>query len=84
MKFVYTGLHSATPTSGSCKKPRLARSGFLSPDPSRYGLDLVFPLAFMGLLAAFLKDCVSLAVALGAGRLALVGADLLSSKEPPF
>jgi len=38
----------------------------------------------MGLLAAFLKDCVSLAVALGAGRLALVGADLLSSKEPPF
>jgi hypothetical protein len=37
----------------------------------------------MGLLAAFLKDGVSLAVALGAGGLALLGADLLSSKEPP-
>ncbi len=50
------------------------------PDPGRYGLDLVFPLAFLGLLMAFLKGRVGLAVALGAGGLALVGANLLPGK----
>jgi 4-azaleucine resistance transporter AzlC len=48
-------------------------------DPGRYGLDLVFPLAFLGLLTAFLKDRVSVAVALIAGGLALMGSFLLPS-----
>jgi 4-azaleucine resistance transporter AzlC len=50
------------------------------PDPTAYGLDLVFPLAFMGLLMAFLKDRASLMAALGAGILALAGAALLPGK----
>jgi len=50
------------------------------PDPSRYGLDLVFPLAFLGLLTAFLKDRVGVAVAVGAGGLALLGTFLLPGK----
>ena len=54
--------------------------GTALPDPGRYGLDLVFPLAFLGLLTAFLKDRISLAVALGAGGLALLGAELLPGK----
>lgn len=49
-------------------------------DPRRYGLDLMFPLAFLGLLTAFLKDRISLAVALGAGGLALLGMDSLPGK----
>ena len=40
----------------------------------------MFPLAFMGLLTAFLKDRISLAVALAAGGLALLGAELLPGK----
>jgi 4-azaleucine resistance transporter AzlC len=51
--------------------------GTAIPDPSRYGLDLVFPLAFLGLLAAFIKERIDLAVALAAGGLALVAAFLL-------
>jgi 4-azaleucine resistance transporter AzlC len=54
--------------------------GATIPDPSRYGLDLVFPLAFLGLLASFLQDRTSVAVALTAGGLALVGAFLLPGK----
>lgn len=54
--------------------------GSTIPDPSRYGLDLVFPLAFLGLLMAFLKDRIGVAVALGAGGLALLGAYLLPGK----
>ena len=54
--------------------------GTALPNPGQYGLDLVFPLAFMGLLTAFLKDRISLAVALGAGGLALLGAELLPGK----
>lgn len=50
------------------------------PDPGRYGLDLVFPLAFLGLLMAFLKGRAGVAVALGAGGLALLGANLLPGK----
>ena len=50
------------------------------PDPAAYGLDLVFPLAFMGLITAFLKDRRSLMVALGAGALALVGVYVLPGK----
>jgi predicted branched-subunit amino acid permease len=62
-------------------------SGFLGaflghsiPDPSRYGLDLTFPLAFLGLLTAFLKDRISLTVALIAGALGLLSAQLLPGK----
>jgi len=50
--------------------------GTAIPDPGRYGLDLVFPLAFLGLLVSFLKDRISVAVALAAGGLALVSACL--------
>ncbi|HET89296.1 MAG TPA: branched-chain amino acid ABC transporter permease [Chloroflexi bacterium] len=62
-------------------------SGFLGallgtaiPSPDRYGLDLIFPLAFLGLLTSFLQDRISVIVALSAGGLALLGACLLPGK----
>lgn len=54
--------------------------GVAVPEPGRYGLDLMFPLAFLGLLMAFLKDRTGLAVALVAGGLALLGAYLLPGR----
>jgi 4-azaleucine resistance transporter AzlC len=54
--------------------------GAAIPDAGRYGLELVFPLAFLGLLAAFVEDRVSLGVALAAGGLALLGALFLPGK----
>jgi predicted branched-subunit amino acid permease len=48
--------------------------GAAIPDPSSYGLDLVFPLAFLGLLVIFLQDRVDVTVALASGGLALLGA----------
>jgi 4-azaleucine resistance transporter AzlC len=54
-----------------------AALGRAIPDPGRYGLDLIFPLAFLGLLAGFLKDKVDAVVAILAGGLALFGAILL-------
>lgn len=50
------------------------------PDPAAYGLDLVFPLAFMGLLMAFLTNRASLAAAFAAGMLAVLGVYLLPGK----
>jgi 4-azaleucine resistance transporter AzlC len=70
------GIYLAWPTSGLFG----ALLGAAIPDPSRYGLDLVFPLAFLGLLMTFLKDRIGVAVALGAGGLALVGTYLLPGK----
>jgi len=49
-------------------------------DPSRYALDLVFPLTFLGLLMAFLKDRLSVVVALLSGALALLGSLVLPGK----
>lgn len=71
-----TGIYLVWPTSGLLG----ALLGTVIPDPGRYGLDLVFPLGFLGLLTAFLKDRISVAVALAAGGLALVGTFLLSGK----
>jgi 4-azaleucine resistance transporter AzlC len=51
--------------------------GAAIPDPSRLGLDLVFPLAFLGLLVVFLHDRLDVTVALASGGLALLGALLL-------
>ncbi len=51
--------------------------GAAIPNPARYGLDIVFPLAFLGLLTTFLKDHEGAAVALVAGGLALLGTSLL-------
>jgi 4-azaleucine resistance transporter AzlC len=51
-----------------------ALMGTAIPNPGHYGLDLVFPLAFLGLLVTFLRDRVTVAVALAAGCLALLGA----------
>lgn len=51
--------------------------GALIPDPATYGLDLVFPLTFIGLLVPLLRDRVSNAVAVLAGLLAVAGALLL-------
>jgi 4-azaleucine resistance transporter AzlC len=70
------GIYLAWPTSGLVG----ALLGTAIPDPSRYGLDLIFPLAFLGLLASFLKDRISVTVALAAGGLALLGACLLPGK----
>ncbi len=54
--------------------------GAALPDPARYGLDLVFPLAFLGLLASFLRDRAGLAVALASAALALMCAFTLPGK----
>jgi predicted branched-subunit amino acid permease len=51
--------------------------GAAIPDPARYGLHLIFPLAFVGLLVAFLEDRIGVIVAVAAGGLALLGAILL-------
>jgi 4-azaleucine resistance transporter AzlC len=70
------GIYLAWPTSGLL-------GAWLSaaiPDPSQYGLDLVFPLGFLGLLTAFLKDRTGVAVALAAGGLALLGTVCLPGK----
>jgi 4-azaleucine resistance transporter AzlC len=51
--------------------------GNLIPDPAAYGLDLIFPLTFIGLLVPLLKERVSVAVALLAAVLTIGGAVLL-------
>jgi predicted branched-subunit amino acid permease len=70
------GIYLAWPAGGLLG----AVLGTAIPDPSHYGLDLIFPLAFLGLLMAFLTDRISLAVALAAGGVALMGALLLPGK----
>jgi 4-azaleucine resistance transporter AzlC len=54
--------------------------GTTVPDPSSYGLDLVFPLAFTSLLMAFLKDRIHVAVAVLSALLALLAAQVLPGK----
>jgi 4-azaleucine resistance transporter AzlC len=51
--------------------------GTLIPDPAAYGLDLVFPLTFIGLLVPLLRGRVSVVVAAIAAALAIAGALLL-------
>lgn len=51
--------------------------GAAIPSPERFGLDLVFPLAFLGLLVSFIQDRIGLFVAVGSGALALAAAPLL-------
>jgi len=70
------GVYLAWPTSGLLG----ALLGAAIPDPGRYGLDLVFPLGFLGLLTVFLKDRTGVAVAILAGGLALLGTFLLPGK----
>lgn len=70
------GIYLAWPLGGFLG----ALLGHAIPEPSQYGLDLTFPLAFLGLLTAFLKDGISLAVALIAGTLGLLSAQLLPGK----
>jgi 4-azaleucine resistance transporter AzlC len=67
------GIYLAWPASGLLG----VLLGAAIPDPGQYGLDLVFPLGFLGLLTAFLKDRIGVAVALAAGGLALLGTFLL-------
>jgi 4-azaleucine resistance transporter AzlC len=50
------------------------------PDPAAYGLDLIFPLTFIGLLVPLLRDRVSISVAALAGALAIGGALALSGR----
>jgi 4-azaleucine resistance transporter AzlC len=54
--------------------------GATLPDLSPYRLDLIFPLAFLGLLVPLIGNQVTLAVALVAGILAWGGAALLPGK----
>lgn len=54
--------------------------GTAVPDPGRYGLELIFPLGFLGLLTTFLDDRVGVMVALASGALALAVAFLLPGK----
>src|SRR5690349_12347925 len=51
--------------------------GNLIPNPAAYGLDLIFPLTFIGLLVPLLRDRVSVMVALLAAGLTIGGALLL-------
>jgi 4-azaleucine resistance transporter AzlC len=67
------GIYLAWPLSGFLG----ALLGAAIPDPARYGLNLVFPLAFLGLLTAFLEDQIGVIVALASAGLALLGAFLL-------
>jgi 4-azaleucine resistance transporter AzlC len=67
------GVYLAWPTSGLLG----AALGATIPEPGQYGLDLVFPLAFLGLLTAFLEDRIGVIVALASGGLALLGTFLL-------
>jgi 4-azaleucine resistance transporter AzlC len=62
------GIYLVWPASGLVG----ALLGSAIPDPSRYGLDMIFPLAFLGLLSAFVRDRLGLLVALLAGGLALL------------
>ena len=57
----------------------IALGSFL-PDTAAYGLDLVFPLAFIGLLVPLLHERVSVLVAIIAGALTLGGALVLPGK----
>ena len=54
--------------------------GALIPDPAAYGLDMVFPLTFIGLLVPLLRDRVSTGVAIVAGVLTIGGALLLPGR----
>lgn len=51
--------------------------GTLIPDPATYGLDLVFPLTFIGLLVPLLKDRVTGLVTVLAAALTIAGALVL-------
>lgn len=70
------GIYLAWPASGLLG----ALLGMALPDPARYGLDMVFPLAFLGLLMAFIEDRKTAAVAVVAGLLAIVGSRILSGQ----
>ena len=70
------GIYLAWPTSGLMG----ALVGMALPDPTRYGLDLVFPLAFLGLLMAFIEDRKTAAVAVVAGLLAIASSQMLSGQ----
>ncbi|RLC61655.1 MAG: branched-chain amino acid ABC transporter permease [Chloroflexi bacterium] len=70
------GIYLAWGTSGLVG----ALLGTTIPDPTRYGLDLVFPLGFLGLLTTFLENRTGVTVALASGGLALLGALLLPGK----
>ncbi len=54
--------------------------GSLIPDPAAYGLDLVFPLTFIGLLMPLLRRRTDVIVALLAGLLTIGGALLLPGR----
>ena len=51
--------------------------GALIPDPDAYGLGLVFPLTFIGLLVPLLRERVSISVAVVSGIIAILGALLI-------
>ncbi|MFL5800431.1 MAG: AzlC family ABC transporter permease [Roseiflexaceae bacterium] len=54
--------------------------GALIPDPAAYGLDLVFPFTFIGLLVPLLRGRTNMIVALLAGALTIGGALLLPGR----
>lgn len=54
--------------------------GAAIPDPARFGLDLIFPLAFLGLISSFVKNRIDLLVAVFSGCIALWAALTLPGK----
>lgn len=67
------GIYLVWPLSGLLG----ALLGGAIPDPSGYGLDMLFPLTFLGLLTAFLKDGTTVVVALAGAAFALLATCLL-------
>jgi len=76
----FLGANSGVYVVWACSGLAGAVLGRAIPDPARYGLDLVFPLAFLGLMMAFVKDRIGAAVALAAAVFALLGVHWLPSK----
>jgi len=70
------GIYFIWPVSGLIG----ALLGAAIPDPARFGLDLVFPLAFLGLVAGFIKNRADILVALFSGAVALLAALILPGK----
>lgn len=54
--------------------------GAVAPDPASLGLDLIFPLIFLGLLVPLLQNRIEIATALLAGAFALLGSQILPDR----
>lgn len=70
------GIYLIWPLSGLAG----ALIGRAIPNPAQFGLDLIFPLAFLGLLSTLVRNWKDLLAAIAAGGVALLGAVWLPGK----